>query len=302
EVLLGIRIDVRSGEEGGVEIARREAERPAFVALGDHAHVRRAELADGAAHAGHAVVIRGDRERPVPEDLVVVAQQPRGGVRRQERIAALVDDVIDPHVAQARRARELPHSGGAGLRVGGRVERGLHVRKRDELRRYAVARENAADVIAPDAGTDETRLEAIGLAELEAETLRGRPELGVARAVRKEREDAALFGAQSFARTAAELRENASIALHGRVDLPAPRGFGGRIANGLIDDVEPLRIVNEAAASIDLGIYPGPELDGRLELLRARKSFLCRRDRRRNGHHEKQAEYGQRSSRHANVP
>src|SRR5690606_2906362 len=107
---------------------------------------------------------------------------------------------------------------------------------------------------------------------------------------REELEDAALLGAQAVARAPSELREDVAIAADGRVDLPAPRGLGRRVADRLVDDVEALGVVNEAAARIDLGVHPRPELDRGLELLGARKGFLGRCGRRCDGRDEKQTE------------
>src|SRR5690606_8204598 len=154
----------------------------------------------------------------------------------------------------------------------------------------------------PEAGADQARLEPIGLAELKAKAACRRAKFRVARAFRKELEEAALLGAEAVARAAPELREDVAIAADGRVDLAAPRGLGRRVANRLVNDVEALGVMDEAAARIDLGVHPRPELDRRLELLRAGKVLFGRCGRRCDGRDEKQAEPRQRISRHVDVP
>ena len=171
EVLLGIAIDVERGEERDVEIARREAERAAVVAAHDPGDVVGAERLLGAAHAGGAVVVRRQRQRPGAEHPIVVGQQLRRRLGGAERVEAIVHRAVDAHVTPSRRAHELPQASGADLRVRGRVERRLHVRQNRQLRRQPQVRQRLGDVRLPGAGADQPRAETVRLAQLEADIL-----------------------------------------------------------------------------------------------------------------------------------
>src|SRR6185295_1494786 len=65
EVVLTVLVDVERGQELGVEVPRREAERIAAVALDDDADVRRAGVLDRTPHAGGPMVVGGDGEGPL---------------------------------------------------------------------------------------------------------------------------------------------------------------------------------------------------------------------------------------------
>src|SRR5690606_23035987 len=211
-------------------------------------------------------------------------------------------DMIDLHVPEARRARELPHAGGARLRIRGRIERRLDVRQRDELAWHAVRVEHLVDVVSPDSGANEPGLETVRLPELKAQPARRRAELRVARAFRKQLEHALLLGGEVLPRAVAELREDRAVALNGGLDLAPPGGFRPRVADRLVDDVEALGIVNEAAARVDLGVDAGPEPNRGLDGLWAGKQRLCTENERKREQRDEQAGPAKRFSSHAVSP
>ncbi len=167
------------------------------------------------------MVVGRQRERPRLDVAVILREQAYGAVGGEERITALIDDVIDPHVADARRAHELPHTGRADFRIRGRIERRLDVRQRRELAGQTLLVERLVDVRLPGAGADQPRAEAIRLAELEAHALHGGLELRVAHAVGEHREHALLLGVQILARAGAELRDDVAIGLDAALDAAA---------------------------------------------------------------------------------
>ena len=173
EVFLRVLVDGQRGEERREEIARREAEGAAVVGAVDLHEVVGADGFLRAPHAGGAVVVRGERQRPAAEHAVVIGQQLRGGFGGTVRIEALVDRVVDAHVAPAGGAHELPQAGGAHLRIRGGIERRLDMRQHRELGRQSLVGEGLGDMGFPARGADQAFLEAIGLAELKANALRG---------------------------------------------------------------------------------------------------------------------------------
>ena len=149
EVLLRVLVDGQRREERREEIARREAERAAVVGAIDLHEIVGADRFPGAPHAGGAVVVRGERQRPAAEHAVVIGQQLRRGFGGAIRIEALVDGVVDAHVATAGGAHELPQARGAHLRIGRGVERRLDVRQHGELGRQSLVGEGLGDVRLP---------------------------------------------------------------------------------------------------------------------------------------------------------
>ena len=164
-------------EELRVEVPRREAKRAAAVALDDDRDVIGSEPPLGPAHARSSVVVGRDRERPVAKRLVVVAQQLGRRARRPDRVEALVDDVVDRHVAPACRAHELPDARRSVLRIGTEVERRLDVRQVREVFRKAEVAEDRAHLVFVPARRDQPVAELVALAQLEADALRGCPQL-----------------------------------------------------------------------------------------------------------------------------
>src|SRR5690606_9254290 len=156
-----------------IEVARSEAERAAAVGADDLLDVVRARGLLGAPHAGGTVVIRGQRERPGPEDAVVVLEKLSGGFRGSERVQPIVHFAIDPEVPSPGRTHELPETRGTDLGICRRVERGLHVRQHCELRRQAAVRKRLRNVRRPGTSADQPLPEAVRLAELEADLVRG---------------------------------------------------------------------------------------------------------------------------------
>ena len=115
--------------------------------------------------------------------------------------------------------------------------------------------------------------ESVRLAELEPHALRRAPELGVARAVRKQVENPLLLGAEIAAGAASELRQNVAMRRYAALDSAPPLtgDRSRRDVDGLIDDVEPQVVVNEAGVRIDLGVDAGPKAHRGLERRGTRK-------------------------------
>ncbi len=104
-----------------------------------------------AAHAGGAMVVRGQRQRPVAEEAVVVVQQLRRGLGGAEGIHALIHRVVDAQEAPPGGAHELPQASRAHFRIGGGIERGFHMRQRRQFRRQAQVGEGLRNMRSPTA-------------------------------------------------------------------------------------------------------------------------------------------------------
>ena len=280
EVFLGVAVDLESREERDVEVARCEAEGAAVVAAHDPDDVVGAEGLLGAAHAGGAVVVRRQRERPGAEHAVVVGEQLRRGLGGAERIEAIVHRGVDSHVAPAGRAHELPQARGAHLRVRRRVEGRLDVRQHGELCGQSEIRQHLRNMGLPGPGADQPCAESVCLAELEADVLGrrvqpgrgalGPPEVLDALVIRRERR-------VSRSRDPAQRRPIAlALAVHDALALP---GRGGRLeVQRVVHHGEVVLVVEESRVGVDLRVDADPELHVALELRRARHgAFLARR-------------------------
>jgi hypothetical protein len=111
KVALRILIDFLCGKKREVEIARGEAEGAAVIVAEDVDVGGVAVNTLGPSDAGEAVIVGGDRHRPVAGNGIIVGEQLAGTARCRERIIALVDHVIDAHETPAGTSRELPDTG-----------------------------------------------------------------------------------------------------------------------------------------------------------------------------------------------
>ena len=64
EVFGAVFLNLNGRQQLGIKVPRRKPERPAFVAADNGNNIARADFPDGARHAGRAVVIGRDRQRP----------------------------------------------------------------------------------------------------------------------------------------------------------------------------------------------------------------------------------------------
>ena len=167
EPAAGILVDGERCEERGIKVARRKPESRPAIAARDHREIVGAHRIAGAAHAGGAVVIGGERERPGAQQAKIVGEQLHRALGGAERVITLIDRSIDAQVELAGARHELPKTGGADFRARERIERGLHMRQRDELRRQTGGRERASDMRAPGPRALETGAETVRLTELE---------------------------------------------------------------------------------------------------------------------------------------
>ena len=268
EIAPGVAINIHRRQKRRIEIARGEPERARAIARGDLADVVRAQLAAGPAHAVDAMVVGGDGQRPAAGDRVVVFQQPHRRVAGQERIEPLVHHVIDAHEAPAGGARELPHAGGAHVGARARRERRFHVRQQCQLFRHPAAAHGGADVVQPASRPHHTRLEAPRQTTLEAQPAgsAGQPLFMAG----KQRQHACMFGVEGPALTRRQRLENGRVAaLDGAHHPRALAATAGWQVDALVDDVQVLIVVQQAAVGIDLGVHACPERDGRLQRTRA---------------------------------
>jgi hypothetical protein len=258
--------DLEGRQELGVEVARGEAEGAALVLLDDDADVPRTEPRHRPAHAGGTVVVGGDGQRPGARGLVVRPQQAGGGDRGEQGVAALVDHVVDPHEASARRAGELPDAGRAGVGVCGRVEGRLHVGEGGELLGYAPAVQDAADVVLPAPGAGHPGAELVGLAELEADASCRPGEGSVRDALREQPQHPGLLLREPAALARRELAEDGGVALLVLGDGSLARAAArARVADQLVDHVQVLGVVQQPAFGSDLAVDPDPEADPGLQ-------------------------------------
>jgi len=188
-------------------------------------------------------------------------------------VHALVDHVVDAQVAAAGGAHELPEAGGTNMRVGARIEGGLDVGQRDQLRRHPLLGEHLLDVRAPLAGADQAGAELVGLSELEAYVAGGGAQRRVRGALGPEREHALGLGRQTGALSRGQLLQDRRVAALGLLDAPLAlaRREALREANHLVHHVEAVAVVDQAAVGVDLAVDPQPEADVRLQALRPRQ-------------------------------
>src|ERR1700678_2443080 len=171
EILLRVAIDLECREKRHVEIPRGKSEGGSLVALHNYADVSRAEFVSGTLEAARRGGVGGDRQGPAAEQTIVVEHQIGGGLSRAIRIQALIDDAVDAHIAPRRAWHELPQAGGADARIGGRVERRFHMRKRADFRRHTPVRENAGNALLVLLGADQALVKAVSLTELKTNAL-----------------------------------------------------------------------------------------------------------------------------------
>ena len=278
EVLLGIAIDVERREERDIEIARCEAEGAAAVAAHDPDDVVGAERLLGVAHAGGAVVVRRQRQRPAAEHPVVVGEQLCRGLGGAERVEAIVHRAVDAHVTPPGRAHELPQACGADLRVGGRIERRLHVRQHRQLRGQPQIRQCLRDVRLPGAGADQPRAEAVRLAQLEADVVDRRAQAGGCALGAPQVPDPLIILGQRGVCGIRDAVQRGAVALARLVHLAlafSRRGVGSEVQR-VVDHAEVVLVVEESRVGIDLRIDADPELHVALQLRRARHGIVLR--------------------------
>ena len=114
--------------------------------------------------------------------MVVVGEQLGRRLRGAKWVEAIVHGVVDMQVAPAGRTHELPEPRCTDLRIGRRIERGLHVRKHGKLRGQSQIGERLGDVRLPRARALQALSKAVGLAKLKADVL-GRLEVASGRAL-----------------------------------------------------------------------------------------------------------------------
>ena len=143
EVLPVVPFDVERRQELGIEVPRREAEGVAVIVTDDGDDVGGPELGNGPGHTFGAVVVGRDRQRPCTERPVHLGEEACRRARREDRVAALVDQVVDVQEAPAGGGHELPDAGRAHLRVGVQVEARLDQRQPGQLDRQPLLAEDA---------------------------------------------------------------------------------------------------------------------------------------------------------------
>ncbi len=180
EVLFRILVDFHGREKGNIEIPGSESESPPLVVAQDVDESIVTVDAHRATHAGKTVVVCRDCHRPAAGQRVVVREQAGGTARRSERIIAVVDDVINAHVASPCTARELPEARCAHMRSGIRVVGRLDMRQRGDLDRHALCRKLLVDIGAPTPGPLESLAEPFTQPLLVANLSRGAGQRAVA--------------------------------------------------------------------------------------------------------------------------
>jgi hypothetical protein len=121
EVLAGPAHDVEGRHELGVEVPGREPEAGAAIARDERHQVVGPDRGARPLHAGEAVIVGGERERPVRQRVAQLAQMAGGRAAGANGIAAFVDAARDAQVTTGRVARQLPEADGARARSGARM-------------------------------------------------------------------------------------------------------------------------------------------------------------------------------------
>ena len=190
-----VAIHLQGREERDVEISRREPEGRPLVALDDDSDIARPQILLRAPQTAGPVVVRGDREWPGAEQVVVIEHQVGRSLGRTIRIEALIDQAVDAHEATRGSRHELPQARSADTRIGGRIEGGLDVRQGRDLGRDTALLQGLRDTRFPQLRADQSLVEAVRLPELEADPVYRIEELLRGRALAERFEDALLVQA-----------------------------------------------------------------------------------------------------------
>src|SRR5215469_17168620 len=113
KIAVFVVVNLQGGQELGVVVLHRETEARTVVGL-QHLAVVALTFVGGARDTAGAVVVRGDRERPVAQFFVVRAQQSCGGHRFANRIKPFIAIATYLQIFLAGCASELPYAKRAG--------------------------------------------------------------------------------------------------------------------------------------------------------------------------------------------
>ncbi len=227
EVGLRLGIHLQGCQEGHVKVARGEPEGAAFVVAHDGFDVLGAELAGGPAHSRNAVVVTRNRQGPAAGHGEVVFQQARGRHRREEGIAPLIDHVINAHVSAPGGAGELPQPCSAHFGIGSGVEGRLHVGQSPQFRGELALLERLGDEGSVFTGAHQAGLEAVRLAQLEANMLGRSGESFAGDVCGPLPKNMSLVRRQSLPLAARQGLQNSAIVLLPRRDLATPGAAAG---------------------------------------------------------------------------
>jgi hypothetical protein len=258
-----ILVDLFCGKKRKVEIARGETESAPVIVVEDIDIGGVTMDAHCTPYTGEAVVVGGDRHRPVTGNGVIVSEEPAGAARRRVRIVAFVDHVIDTHETPARASRKLPDSRSTHVRTRSRVVRGFHVRQRSEFKRHPERSKFSFDEIAPPTRSLQTFAEPVGEALLEPDALSRGTQRVVTDVSGPKREHARLFCAQVVAFAVGEAAQYADQGV--TAFFYAPVALLAADAGGYIDALVHHReiaiVMQYALVGAVSGEYGHPEID-----------------------------------------
>ena len=232
---LGVLGDDRRGDDRRHVVAGRQRELPQVDRIEEVLAVR---AGHDLAHEVLAAVVRGQREVPVAELGVEVAQVGGRGAGRLLRIGALVEPPVgDQPVAAAGLGDELVDAARGGRRVGAGLEARLDVGEVDEVLRHALLGEDLPRALDVHAGA----LDAAG--HHAAQAVRPGFEPGVDLVVEDQR-----VVRRDPLRRLADLGEQRLVELRlgALEDLPRRRGFGRVVV--AVDLGADLRLAHRAVA------------------------------------------------------
>src|SRR5271169_1808888 len=90
KVSIPVLIDLKGGEEFGVVVLAGEAEARSVVTAKDLAVIAAAGGLDRLHHPTGPVIVGGYRQRPIAEQIMVMREQLRGGLRGPNRVEAII--------------------------------------------------------------------------------------------------------------------------------------------------------------------------------------------------------------------
>src|SRR4029434_5732904 len=122
EMGFAIPRNIRGGKKLGIEILRCKAERGRLITSDDLHQISRTQTIDRAKDPFSPMIIGGNGQGPITEELTIFTQETGRGTSGHQGIPSLVDGIGDAKKLSAGIRHELPHTDGTSRGTGAHIK------------------------------------------------------------------------------------------------------------------------------------------------------------------------------------